>query len=190
MSTLKEQLIAAATIVGTVVGCVAFGYSIGKDTNDGLVNFLREKNQLSEKTEAQLHAEISSLKLELQSSKSVTSSVAATLSASGTATSSAAASLSTRPAVETNSESFSLRAGETARPFNGKIAVSLVGIKFDGDPLRYKIFATIGAPGKENKSLDKADVGYAVVFEGYEVRVVASDTFSATFLVTRITGKT
>lgn len=190
MSTLKERLIAGATIVGTVVGCVAFGYSIGKDTNDGLVNFLREKNQATEKTETQLRAEVSSLKLELQSSKNNASSAAVPLSGTATGTSSATASLTAKPSTETNFERVILRTGETARPFDGKIIVSLVGIKFEGDPLRHKVIATIGVPGKENKTIDKVDVGFAVVVEGYEVRVVASDTFGAAFLVTRVAGKT
>ena len=73
MSTLMERLfaglIAGATLIGVGMACVAYGHSNGKDTNDGLVNYLREKNQEFEKTEVQLRSEVSSLKLELQGAK-------------------------------------------------------------------------------------------------------------------------
>lgn len=187
MSTLKERLIAGATIVGTVVGSVAFGYNIGNDTNDGLVNFLREKSQIADKAETQLRAEVSSLKLELQSSKNSAVPMPVTLAAGA---STAAASVAIKPSVDTSTERVILQKGQSTGPFNGKLIVSLVGTSYEGNPLRYKVIATVGSPGKDNKSLEKVDVGFAVLFQGYEVRVIASDTFSATFLVTRVEGKT
>ena len=188
MSTFKEQLIAGATIVGTVVACVAIGYSIGKDTNEGLVSFLVVKRKQGGKTEAQLRAEVSSLKLELQGTKAATASpVALAGSASGSA--SASGDLTTKPSASANVERVTLRTGETAQLFGGKIAISVVGIKFEGDPLRHKVIGVIGSPGKQNKPMELVDVGFAAVYEGHEIRLVGSDTFTATFLVTRVSGK-
>jgi hypothetical protein len=48
------------------------------------------------------------------------------------------------------------------------------------------VIGNIGLPGKDNKSFDKVDVGFALKLDEYEVRVTASDTFSATFLVTKL----
>ena len=191
MSTLKEQLVVGSTIVGAVIACIAIGYSIGKDTNDGLVNFLREKSQIAEKTETQLRGEISSLKLELQSSKEMaTTSLNLPLSGKASSIASATGVLASKPTSEINAESVEIRTGETARIFNGKISISLVGITFEGDPLRHRASLTIGAPGKPNKTIEKVDVGFAILYEGYEIRVLSSDTFTVNILSTRIKGKT
>lgn len=186
MSTFKERLIAGATIVGAAVTCIAVGYSIGKDTNDGLLNFLREKNQTVENSETQLRAEVSSLKLELQSTKNVNATGTASLSGSAGAAASGAGSISSKALAAFDSVRVVLQTQSSVSLFGGQVVVSLVGISFEGDPLRHKVIATIGAPGKVNRTLDKVDVGFATVFEGYEVRLVASDTFSATFVVTRV----
>lgn len=184
MSTLKERLLAGATIVGAAIACVVFGYTIGKDTNDGLVNFLREKSQLAEITETKLRAEVSSLKLELQGTKTATAPpVALDGAASGSA--SASADLATKP-NNAIVERVTIRTGETAQLFGGQIAISVVGIKFDGDPLRHKVIGVIGSPGKQNKPMELVDVGFAAVYEEHEIRLIASDTFTATFIVTRV----
>jgi len=187
MSSLKEQLIAGATSVGTVVACVAIGYAVGKDTNDGLVNFLREKSQISEKTENQLRAEVSALKLELQNSKQQTLALPANPALASAAPS---ASAGVPPKQDDlNSVRVVLKTGETISPFDGKIYISLVGISYQGVPLRHVVSATIGSTGKPSKALDSIDVGFSVVYEGYEVRVVASDTFTGTFLLTKLQPK-
>ncbi|WP_395026077.1 hypothetical protein [Comamonas odontotermitis] len=187
MSTLMERLvaglIAGATLVGVGMACVAYGHSNGKDTNDGLVNYLREKNQEFEKTEVQLRSEVSSLKLELQGAKSA--AAAYPMAAPGSASS----DLATKPSPSINVQRVTLKTGETAQLFGGKIAISLVGIKFEGDPLRHKVIGVIGSLGKQNKPMDSVDVGFAVVFEGHEVRLISSDTFTATFLVTHMDEK-
>ena len=187
MSSLKERLIAGATIVGTVVACVALGYALGKDTNDGLVNFLRERNQVAEKTEVQLRAEVSALKLELQGSKQPTSTLSGSAVLDPVTASGGAAG--NQKSDEQASVRVVLRTGETATPFDGRVLISLVGIKYHGDPLRHAVSASIGSPGKSNKTLESVDVGFAIVYEGYEVRLVASDTLTGTFLVTRLPAK-
>ncbi len=190
MSNQKEILIAGATILGASLACIAVGYSIGKDTNDGLLNYLREKNQAAEKMESQLRAEVSSLKLELQSSKSMGRPALASPSSPTAAASSGSGTPSSKPSARAETERVQIQTQTSASLFDGKVILSLTGISFEGEPLRNKVLATIGTPGKENRDLDKVDVGFAVVYEDYEVRVIASDTFSATFLVTRVAGKT
>lgn len=194
MSVLKERLIAGATIVGTVLGCLGLGYQVGKDTNESLVGFLREKTQEAEKTANQLRFEVSALKLELQSSGTLLASSDVVAKGEGaTAVAGAATGKATGEgtlSVATGAERVVLQRGQTASLFEDKIIISLIGISFEGDPLRNRAFATVGSPGKKNASLESADVGHAVVFEGYEVRLVACDTFNAAFLVAPVSGGT
>lgn len=186
MSTLKERLIAGATIIGSVFACFAVGYSVGKDTNDGLLNFLREKNQASEKIEAQLHAEISALKLEIQS-KEFTQRPQSTPSSGQQSSPQASAP---RAAQTPQTERVSLNPGQSINVFGGELIISLIQVDFSDAPLRHKAIATVGAPGQQNKLLDKVDVGYSITVAGFDVRVVRTGFQSATFLVTKLETKT
>lgn len=74
--------------------------------------------------------------------------------------------------------------GRTASLFDGSVKVSVIGISFEGDPLRHKVTAKIDGFNM-SKSLDKADVGTLVIFQDgqliYEVRLHEIDTFTAEF---------
>jgi hypothetical protein len=177
MSTLKARLVEIATIIGTIAACIVIGYSLGKDTNDGLLNFLREKNQTSEKTESLLRAELSSAQLELQKVKSLQTPPLQP---------SQSESSSSSPSEKKYSERFEILAGTTATAFGGDISISLVGINFGGNPLRHMATASIGAPGQKSKVLDQVDVGTSVIYNGFEIRVISTGTFGAIFLVARL----
>ncbi|ATN93574.1 hypothetical protein VW6S_22 [Pseudomonas phage VW-6S] len=190
MSLFKERIITGVCLVATVSALFGLGYGFGKDTNESLLSFLREKNQEAEKTENRLRAEISSLKLELLTSKKSGGSELAAVDkpAEGGVIDSKSA-----PTIEPVKPSFEVSQIDTQSTssfFDGKVFVSLVGISYEGNPTRHKVVATIGAPGKQSVTLEKVDVGSVTVFEGYEIRLVASDTFTATFSVTRLDSKT
>jgi hypothetical protein len=74
--------------------------------------------------------------------------------------------------------------------FGGDLLISLVQTSFEGDPLRHKAIATVGSPGYPSAKIDRGDVGYELVYDGkggkYAVRLASASTFSATFLVTRL----
>lgn len=212
MGTWQEKLSGNASWLGILLTAwgigLAIGYPIGKDTNDGLVNFLREKNQAAEKTELLLRGEITALKLELQSKSSfaegATLNGAATfvpggvgsgkgsgaggnvISGAAVASGSATGTLTTRSALDMTREESLLREGQTAEFFEGKVSISLVGMAFEGAPLRYKAIMVIGSIGKKNVNLDRVDVGHVAVFENYEVRVMATDSLTARVRVTNL----
>ncbi len=187
-TTLKERVVGGIVLFAAITAIAALGYAVGKDTNDSLLSYLREKNQEAEKTETRLRAEISSLKLELKSTMgSVVPELAVVGSAEGGVSAPAPASPKEPAAVDI--ERIVLNTQSTASLFDGKVFVSLVGISFEGSPLRHKVMAALGSPGKQNMILDKVDVGYVATFEGYEVRVTASDTFTASFTITRLDAK-
>jgi hypothetical protein len=78
--------------------------------------------------------------------------------------------------------------GQSGSFFNGDLLISLIENAFEGNPLRHKVIAVVGSPGYPNLKIDRKDIGYTVTFNGratYDIRIVATDTFSATFLVTR-----
>lgn len=186
MSSVKDRVVAGVYLTATVSALLSLGYMFGKDTNESLLGYLREKNQAAEKTETRLQAEISSLKVELLTSKNSGSSELTAVE--GPAAGGGIESKSA-PAVESVKPRFELSKIDnktTSSFFEGKIFVSVVGISYEGNPTRHMVFTTIGAPGKQSVTVEKADVGSVTFYEGYEIRLVASDTFTATFSVTRL----
>lgn len=79
---------------------------------------------------------------------------------------------------------------KTEAAFGGDLLISLVQTAFEGDPLRHKVIATVGSPGHPSAKIEREDVGYELMYDGkggrYSVRVTTATTFSATFLVTRL----
>ena len=189
-STSKETLITVITTLGVAVGVFAIGYSFGKDTNEGTISFIREKYQTLEKTESQLLAENTALKIAIQGANAPSSHPAAVqLGSLAKSDTPASGSIVSKPKAEISPERISLQNGHSGEAYNGQLTLSLVGTPFEGNPLRYKVVATVGGPGKANQTLDKVDVGFAVQFDGYEVRVLSVEPFSATFLVTKLKPK-
>jgi hypothetical protein len=81
-------------------------------------------------------------------------------------------------------EKVTLKAGQTQDAFDGQVFISLIGTSFEGDPLRYKVTATVGGPGAKPVSIAKQDIGFTIRFKQFDVRVLESGTFAATFAIT------
>lgn len=163
------------------------GYGLGKDTNSGTIEVLRERLVVSEKSEATQRAEITSLSVQLEKARGPAASGAtATIAQEPTQTQATATSLehSSKDAIEAE-----VRAGQTVRLFNGDVSIAVIGTNFEGSPLRDRVTASLGSLGKQSVVLEKADVGYSVPFNGYEVRVLSTGTSIANFLVTKLNSK-
>ena len=174
-------------VIVTVVG---LAYAVGKDTNAGLTEMLKEEKIRLETNERRLQDEISSLKLELQNSLSIAKMPLRVqeeeeqhLPAKADVEDQKISSSNEATAEEAPAEIVQLTAQNSASVFDGKVIISLIGLSFEGSPFRHKVTATIGAPGKENIAVSKADVGSVFKFDGYEIRISSVDTFSATFVV-------
>jgi ribosomal protein L29 len=90
--------------------------------------------------------------------------------------------------VEETQQEITVEEGKTVSLFSGDILISLVQTSFEGSPLSQKVFATVGSPNYPNLKIERQDVGYSVTYKGkakYEIRIIAADTFSAKFLVTK-----
>lgn len=91
--------------------------------------------------------------------------------------------------AQDNIEDKTIGAGSTQTFFGGSVSISVLGISFEGDPLRNKVTAVVGSPGLPNQKVDRQDVGYVMRFKArdtYEIRVVRAQTFDAEFRVGRI----
>ncbi|HBO4007999.1 MAG: hypothetical protein E7K86_17545 [Pseudomonas aeruginosa] len=178
-------LVGAAGIFGAVLACIQLGYSYGKDTNEALVSIFKDKYEESKKSEGLLQAELSSVRLELQGAKTE-STTAQPVKAGSAYKPSTDTSNADSTTVPVKPVEVQVRTQTSESLFDGKIIISVIGLPFEGSPARYKVTAAIGALGQKNVQLDSVDVGYTTVFGDYEVRVIASETFNATFLVTPV----
>ena len=180
----KDRFITGAALLGTAAAVFAIGYGLGKDTNDGTTNFLREKHAALEKSEGQLRAENASLRVELEAARVAPAQSLPSVLAPRASAGPSASTATNQPAAL--AAELQVRAGATVRAFDGDIAISLIGTEYEGTPLRHKVIASLGGAGKESKSLSMVDVGFATVYAGYEVLVLSSGTGTATFLVTKL----
>ena len=190
--------IALLASVATIYG---IGYSFGKDSNDTLVNILREKNQTLENTEKTLRAEIESTKIELKGAQSLPQAIRnpepltipKTLSpSSNRAPVSAIAPLNPAPNTAIT-QTVSVGRGETIKLFGGELFITVQGLKFEYDPVvRYRVIGSIGAKGQPNKDFggNGAEAGAVFVYHGFEIRILKTETFNAEFMATRIQSKT
>jgi hypothetical protein len=185
MDQFFQRLVNGATLLAGAAAFVAIGYSLGKDTNEGTLSFVREKYQALEKSEARLTGENTSLKLELQNAR-VAPTSEPRMSGAATGNASATGTIASVPKATPNVEKVSLQRGQSAEVFAGQLNIALITIPFEGEPLRHRVVASIGSVGKETKTLDKVDVGYALKYGDYEVRVLSAETFTVVFQVSKL----
>ncbi len=94
----------------------------------------------------------------------------------------------TPPAHERSSrpEILSLREGTSGTTADGNVILSVIGVSFEGDPLRHKVTFAVGRPGGKTVTYSKQDVGVSLRSTNMEVRLSAASTFEATFMITKI----
>jgi len=92
----------------------------------------------------------------------------------------------TRPSSEKKETEEIIRVDpdKTGKLFGGAVRVSVIGISFEGDPLRHKVTAKVEGFNK-SQFFEKADVGTMLSFQDgnlvYEVRLHEVSTFTAEF---------
>jgi hypothetical protein len=188
MVNWKQRVVTGIGLLAAVAAILTVGYSLGKDHNDALVNFLREKNQMLEAREKTLRAEVEALKLELQQRHPPQSSSTGTLVDAQALTGGNPDQRTSSPekAEEAGSQVVSIFPGTTAQPFGGAILITFQGLRFEGNPPRYRLDATLGKVGKPSKDLQGIVPGQVINYEGFEVRLMDTNPLSAKFLVTRL----
>ncbi|MGO3740461.1 MAG: hypothetical protein ACTJGG_13460 [Marinomonas foliarum] len=173
-------LAAAVTILG-------IGYSVGQGHANGLIAYLKEVNSQQKSEIETLNSEVAKLErevalkpIEIASKSNFTSSKAE------------AANNEAKAKIESeiNDLEFYQEIGITSensvRLFNGELIISVAGIKYQGAPLRDTVYGTIGGLGHENIELKGESPGFVTNFNGFEVRILSTSTFSAKFGVTKI----
>jgi hypothetical protein len=79
-------------------------------------------------------------------------------------------------------ETLHIEAQQSATAFGSELTVSVIGLTFEGDPLRNRVSFTVNDIKRDlSRTYQKQDVGAVVKVGDFTVLVKAADTFSATF---------
>jgi len=184
----KQNVGAGLALLTAAAALLTVGYALGRDRNDALVHFLREKNQMLEGSEKTLRSEVEALKLELTRNHQPQSASARTLGeiqAPAIGNPDQKTSLVEKPEEEM-SQVVSVSQGTTAQPFGGAILITFQTIQFTGNPPRYSVDAVLGKVGMTSKQVQGLAPGQALIYEGFEVRLMEINSLFAKFLVTRL----
>ena len=188
MVNWQQRVVAGLVLLAAVAAILTVGYALGKDHNEALLHFLREKNQMLEASEKTLRAEIEVLKRELTRNRQPQTASASTLVDIQTppiGNPDPKTSLDETP-EEGKSQLVSVSQGTTAQLFEGAILITFQAVQFAGNPPRYSVDAILGKVGKTSKEVQGLAPGQALIYEGFEVRLMEINSLFAKFLVTRL----
>lgn len=150
------------------------GRSNGKDIGQAAVDLYKAKLEDSDKVLAESREQITALKLDLQR-RSDKPQIREQCSPD-------------LPAVEQLLESDSpvnvtvtIPSGSSKSVFDGRLAISVVGLSYDASPSRFLATAAIGSTGEDSLNFANAEVGKVVNYHGFEIRIVEIGALSATF---------
>jgi len=147
------------------------GYNKGKSEAQTLVETYKVRQEEAEKATKIAQQEITSLKLELQ--RAVEKLTPREKSAPDLAFLE-----KTLKEIPDKGISLSLGAGQTVSPFGDDLYISLESIAYIGSPPIHVGTLTFGHSGKESLRVENVAVGSVTHYEGYEIRIIATSTFS------------
>jgi len=87
-----------------------------------------------------------------------------------------------------DSQEVEVHEGKSADAFGGRILISVIGISYEGDPLRHKVSSRVGLAGNRPTTYEKKDVGEAVSQGGSNVRITEAQISSARFSISELAG--
>ena len=147
------------------------GYSKGKSEAQTLIDTYKVRQEDAVKATKVAQQEITSLKLELQ--RAVEKNSPREKSVPDLA-------FLEKTLAEKNAKgiSLSLSAGKTVSPFDDGLYISLERIDYLGSPPIHVATLTLGHAGRNNLRVENLAVGSVTQYEGYEIRVMATSTFS------------
>jgi len=148
------------TIV-TVLGLVGFGYAIGDNSAEQYVQILQhERDQLRTEVDTK-DAELSSLKQQLVSDKTVSPAETTTIVAA------------TTPSDEATKQ-ISVARGSSAVIFD-VLRISVIEFEFSGNPLRHRAILNVSSKDKPTATFKDLDVGAKVEYDLYQIEVTGID---------------
>ncbi|QOH71130.1 hypothetical protein [Pseudomonas juntendi] len=153
------------------------GYNKGKSETQTLIDTYKLRQEDAEKATKVAQQEVTSLKLELQRA------VEKVIPRENTVADLAFIE-KTLAEKSTRGISLSLSAGKTVSPFDDGLYISLERI--DYLPPIHVATLTFGHPGKNNLRVENLAVGSITQYEGYEIRVMATSTFSIGLKIEKI----
>ncbi|WP_395602208.1 hypothetical protein AB4P97_05815 [Pseudomonas sp. A1230] len=155
------------------------GYNKGKSEAQTLIDGYKLRQEEAEKATKVVEQQVSSLKLELQ--RAVELSTPREQSVPDIAFIEKSLDINTKQGI-----SIALEQGETKSPFDDGFYVSLQNITYTGSPSNHVATLVLGRKGSESRRVENATVGDVTVYEGYEVRVMKTSTFSVGVQVEKI----
>jgi hypothetical protein len=173
-------LAAAVTILG-------IGYSVGQGHANGLIAYLKEVNSQQKSEIETLNSEVAKLEREI-AFKPVEMTSNSNFTPPEAEDSNKEDKTKNEPELNDRGiyQEIGISSENSERLFNGELIISVAGIKFQGSPLRDTVYGTIGGLGHENVELKGESPGFVTTFNGFEVRVLSTSTFSAKFGITKI----
>jgi len=147
------------------------GYNKGKSETQTLVETYKLRQEDAQRATKVAQQEIVSLKLELQ--RAVEKSIKRETSVPDVEVIENKLSEHSKQGI-----SLSLEAGQTSSPFNDDLYISLESITYIGSPPTHVATLTLGHSGKQNLRIENVAVGSVTDYEGYEIRVMTTSTFS------------
>jgi hypothetical protein len=78
--------------------------------------------------------------------------------------------------------------GESGTAFNNELMISVIQTRYEGNPPRYRVFATILSPGYSEMVIERQDTGFTATYTGkakYNIQVLEATANFARFLVIR-----
>ena len=185
--SVKEYIkaIAAFGILVTVF-MAGFGVSgsIWGASNAGLQNDLRRARDELDKA----RGELEKIKLEYsqyRDSHPATERASVVQPPQGTPAPHGGTALNPLP-PQSGATQIALSAGQSESAESGEVVISVIGIGFEGDPLRNRVTFAVGGQGAPTTTYAKQDVGAVVKWGKFEVRLMSADTFEARFMVRRL----
>ncbi|WP_339539757.1 hypothetical protein [Pseudomonas sp. RA_15y_Pfl2_54] len=147
------------------------GYNKGKSEAQTLVETYKIRQEESEKATKTAQQEITSLKLELQ--RAIEKPTPKEKCVPDVA-------FIEKKLAENYKKgmSLSLETGQTAAPFHDGLYISLESITYIGSPPIHVATLTLGYSGKQSLRIENAAVGSVTDYEGYEIRIMSTSTFS------------
>lgn len=147
------------------------GYNKGKSETQTLVETYKVRQEDAEKATKVAQQEITSLKLELQ--RAVEKFAPREKSVPDVAFIEKKLAEHSKQGI-----SLSLETGQTKSPFDDGLYISLESITYIGSPPTHVATLTLGHSGKQNLRIENAAVGSVTNYEGYEIRIMTTSTFS------------
>lgn len=176
--SVKEFSIHFGIAVG-VIAILGAGYGVGRNSKTDMVERLElDIDQLKSSNQI-LASENESLRARILSTSGESVEVIPPASISGNPSSS---NNDQKPIIQT----IRVPRQQTASFFDGELEITTVAIEYSGSPLVHRVTFSVLIPGASAQKFEQVDPGFDTKVGLYQVVVIETETFSATYKVFKL----